>query len=96
MHIISKRPLRDFWQRWPDAQTPLEAWHQVLTHARPANFAELKALLNSVDMAFGFTIFDIDGNKYRLIADVVYRSQTTFVKHVLTHKEYDKWTASQR
>lgn len=53
--------------------------------------AALKALFGSADWVEGYVVFDIGGNKYRLVCDVVFRSQTVFIKHVFTHAEYDKW-----
>ena len=64
----------------------------ILGKASPKDFAELKAIFRSADLAYGYVVFDIRGNKYRLITDVVFRSQTVFIKHVFTHEEYDKWT----
>lgn len=91
MHIIAKRKLREFWARHPEAERPLIQWHTVLEKSTPRNFAELKALLGSIDWVAGYVIFDIGGNKYRLVTDVVFHSQTVFIKHIMTHAEYDQW-----
>jgi mRNA interferase HigB len=91
MHIISKRSLRDFWAIHPESATALLRWHTTLEHAEPTDFSGLKAVFNTVDWVDGYVIFDVGGNKYRIVADVVFRSQTVFVKHVFTHKEYDSW-----
>ncbi|MDR2837566.1 MAG: type II toxin-antitoxin system HigB family toxin [Azonexus sp.] len=91
MHIISKRTLRDFWTIHPAAAGPLLYWHTVLQHALAANFAELKTVFNTVDWVGGYVVFDVGGNNYRVITDVVFRTQTVFIKHVFTHKEYNAW-----
>ena len=91
MHVIAKRALREFWTRHPEAEGPLTQWHAVLTKSAPGNFAQLKAIFGSVDRVAGYVIFDIGGNKYRLVADVVFRSQMVFIKRVMTHAEYDRW-----
>jgi mRNA interferase HigB len=86
--------LREFWMRHPDARTPLIAWHKTLLQSKAGNFAELKLQFGSADRVEGFVVFDIGGNKYRLIADIAFNSQMAFIKHVLTHTEYDKWKPS--
>ncbi|MDR2875492.1 MAG: type II toxin-antitoxin system HigB family toxin [Methylobacillus sp.] len=91
MHIISKRTLRAFWTRHPASASPLLHWHTVMQHAQATSFAELKTLFNSVDWVGGYVVFDVGGNNYRVITDVVFRTQTVFIKHVFTHKEYDAW-----
>jgi len=91
MHIISKKTLREFWRVHPQAELPLALWHTVLQHCHARSFAELKTTFGSVDWVDGFVVFDIGGNKYRLIADVVFGVQQVYVKHVFTHKEYEKW-----
>lgn len=91
MHIISKRCLREFWAVHPGAATTLLRWHTTLAHARATDLSALKAIFNTVDRVNGYIIFNVGGNKYRVIADVVFRTQTVFIKHVFTHKEYDSW-----
>ena len=91
MHIISKRSLRDFWTIHPEAASALLHWHNVLAHAQATDFASLKAVFNTADWVSGYVVFDVGGNKYRIVADIVFRTQTVYVKHVFTHKEYDSW-----
>jgi len=91
MHIISKKILREFWWRHPQAQSPLVLWHTTLQHCDAQSFAELKMTFGTIDWVGGFVVFDIGGNKYRLIADVVFSAQLVFVKQVYTHKEYEQW-----
>lgn len=91
MHIISKRSLREFWLIHPGSANSLLHWHTTLEHAQAADFSALKAVFNAVDWVDGYVVFDVGGNKYYIIADVVFRSQTVFIKYVFTHKEYDSW-----
>jgi mRNA interferase HigB len=93
MHIISKKKLRDFWEKFPKAKSPLEAWYQIAKHAEWEQFADLRKTLNTVDLVGRFVVFDIGGNKYRLIAAIHFNRGKLFVRHVLTHAEYDegKW-----
>jgi len=93
MHVISMKPLRDFMTKYVDAATPLKTWWKLAKHGRFQNFAELKQTFGSVDIVSvkkcDFYVFDIGGNKYRLIATIHFNTQRLFVRHVLTHKEYD-------
>ena len=93
MHVISKKKLRDFWEQHPRAKSPLEAWYQVARHAEWETFADVRESFNTADRVGRFTVFDIGGNKYRLIAAIHFNRGKLFVRHVLTHKEYDegKW-----
>jgi len=60
-------------------------------HANAGDFSALKRVFNSVDWVKGYIVFDVGGNKYRVVTDVVFRSQTVFIKHVFTHGEYNLW-----
>jgi len=93
MHVISKKKLREFWEDHPKAKTPLVAWFQIAKHAEWQTFAEVRQTFNTTDQVGRFTVFDIAGNKYRLIAVIHFNRQKLYVRHVLTHGEYDqgKW-----
>jgi mRNA interferase HigB len=91
VHIISKQSLRAFWNVHPEAASALLHWHNVLAHAEAADFAMLKAIFNTADWVNGYVVFNVGGNKYRVIVKIVFRTQTAYIKHVLTHKEYDSW-----
>lgn len=95
MHIISKKKLREFWERFPRARAPLEAWYQIAKKAEWENFTDVRAAFNTADRVGKFVVFDIGGNKYRLIAAVHFNRGKLFVRHVLTHADYDlgKWKA---
>jgi mRNA interferase HigB len=72
----------------------LDAWYRTAKSARWKSLAEVRQTYSSADgVPVGdkvFTVFNIGGNSFRLIAGINYESQTIFVKHVLTHAEYDK------
>jgi mRNA interferase HigB len=98
MRIVSKRRLREFWQRHGDARRPLEAWFKVAAKADWADFPEVRATFGSasaVPLDCGITaiVFNVGGNKYRLITRIEYRFHVVYVKMVLTHREYgaNKW-----
>lgn len=91
MQIIAKRTLRLFWARHPRAETPLRVWHAQVAAARWAAPAEVKAAFGgSVDfVGDNRAIFDIGGNKYRLVVHVAYRYGRVLIKFIGTHAEYD-------
>jgi mRNA interferase HigB len=93
MRVISRKKLREFWELYLKARTPLDAWYQVAKRAKWENFAEVRQTFNSADVVGRFVVFNIGGNKYRLIAVIHYNRGKVFIRHVLTHTEYDegKW-----
>ena len=62
-----------------------------MEHASPRSFAELKKRSNSVDRVGNFFVFDVGGNKYRVIAAIHFDRQMLYARHVFTHTEYDRW-----
>lgn len=90
MKLISNKALRDFSALHPDAETPLQNFRHLLEKGRFTGFAELKASFGSVDKVGDRFVFNIGGNKYRLIAAIAFAPQLLWVKAVLTHAEYDK------
>jgi mRNA interferase HigB len=93
MNVISYKRIREFLSDFRDAESGLMAWYKTARKAKWQNLAELKAVYPSADLVGRYVVFNISGNKYRLIARIVYRSQTLFVVAVMTHEEYDlgKW-----
>jgi mRNA interferase HigB len=89
MNVISYRRIREFSSAHRDAENPLRAWYTTARRANWQNFAELKRVYPSADLVGRYTVFDIKGNNYRLIARIVCRSQTLFVVAILTHEQYD-------
>lgn len=93
MRIISKKKLREFWTEHPRAKAALETWYQIARHAEWESFADVRQTFAAADQYERFTIFDVGGNKYRLIAVIHFNRGVLYVRHVLTHAEYDedKW-----
>ena len=91
MRVISNKALADFSAIYPPAEEQLQAWHKIAESRAFANFAEIKATFNAVDKVDIYYVFDIGGNKYCIIAAIHFDQQKLFVRHVFTHKEYDKW-----
>ena len=90
MKIISNSALRAFAAEHPQADAPLKGWRRVVEKNRYANWSDLKASFNSVDRVGDLVVFDIGGNKYRLISYIRFRKQIVYIKAVLTHQVYDK------
>ena len=93
MRVIAKRTLREFHQqpKHRDARGPLEAWHAEAMKAAWRTPHDIKARIGSASIINdSLVVFDIAGNKYRLVVDIDYARQAMFVKFIGTHAEYDK------
>lgn len=91
MRVISNKTLNDFAASHPLAGEALQAWRKIIESRTYANFAEIKSTFNAVDKAGMYYVFDIGGNKYRIVSAIHFDQQKLFIRHVFTHKEYDKW-----
>lgn len=95
MRVISKARLRAFEE--PDAAGPLQAWHSHVSHKSVTwhSWADVKADFGSASSVGNCVVFNIGGNKFRLITRVLYPSQKVFILKVMTHEEYDQdaWKA---
>ena len=90
MRVIAKRTLRQFWEKHPDAQGPLKAWHAETVKARWENPQQIKEQFRSASvLKGGRVVFNIGGNKYRLILAIDYGRQACYVKFIGTHSQYD-------
>jgi len=90
VRIISRRTLREFWNIYPDSEEPLKAWFQEATHADWANPHDVKALYgNASVIGDGRIVFNIAGNKYRLIVWFNFPYRIGYIRFVGTHAEYD-------
>jgi mRNA interferase HigB len=91
MRVIAKRVLREFWERFPDSEKALKAWHAEAEDAAWQTPAEIKADYGSASFVAGNrVVFNICGNKYRLVVQVHYNTGFMFVRFIGTHAEYDK------
>jgi mRNA interferase HigB len=95
MRVISRRALVDFWTRHPSAQTPMSAWFKVVSGAAFTKFADVKQTFNSADRVGEFVVFDVGGG-YRIVTVIHFNRGRIYLRHVLTHREYDRWTSAQR
>lgn len=91
MRIITESRLTAFWKQHPDAEIPLKAWRRVVRSRQYDNPHEVKADFPAADfLGKGITVFDIGGNKYRLVVTMRYDLERVYIRHVLTHAEYDR------
>jgi mRNA interferase HigB len=93
MHIITRKRLNDFVELYPDTKTALESWYSIVKKENFENFNTLRRLFPSADTVGKLTVFNIGGNKVRLIAAIHYNRKKIYIRAILTHKEYDegKW-----
>jgi mRNA interferase HigB len=98
MHVIAKPILVDFWTTHPDAESPLSTWYHLVKAEVFADFNDLRRTFASADLVEGLTVFNIGGNKYRLIAAIHYNRHKVYIRNVLTHAEYDQggWKRPRR
>ncbi len=95
MGIISRRLLREFWEKHPDAANPLQTWFHDVEHAIWNGPADIKAVFrNASFLANNRVVFNIKGNTYRLIVIVVYQHGVVYIRFVGTHEEYDRIDAA--
>jgi len=90
MHIISKKALRLFWENYPDSREALSRWFKLIQSTQFNNFAALRNTFPSADKVGDLIVFNISGNKYRLIASVHFNRSKVYIRQVLTHDEYNK------
>jgi len=95
MRVIAKRPLVQFWGKHPQAEKPLRSWLTICRTRNFDHFGQLKDTFRTVDKVGRFVVFDIGGNKFRLIVVVHFNRRRIYVRAVLTHEEYDRdhWKA---
>jgi mRNA interferase HigB len=94
MRIITERRIREFWAKNKLSESAFRDWVQVVRHADWQSFPDVRNSFNHVDFHNKLTIFDVGGNKFRIITKIEYPKHLVFIKFVLTHAEYDehsKW-----
>ena len=94
MRVIAKRRLMELAAQHGDCIDQVADWYRVARRSDWRNLAEVRESFRHADTVGDKTVFNIKGNKYRLISEINYRYQRLYIRHVLTHAEYDqeKWT----
>ena len=90
MHVISRKALRLFWGQHPDSRGPLARWFKIMSHTEFSSFTSLRDTFPSADKVGELIVFNIAGNKYHLIASIHFNRSKVYIRHVLTHKDYDR------
>ena len=93
MHVITRKRLNEFTKLYPDTRNALAQWYKLIKQNEFSSFVELRELFPSADQVGKSTVFNIGGNKIRLIAAIHYNRKKVYIRAVLTHAEYDqeKW-----
>ncbi len=90
MHVITKKRLDEFARDNPNCRNALETWYRIVKNNKFKSFNELKEYFPSADIVDKLTVFNIGGNKVRLIASIHFNRGKLYIRNVLTHLEYDK------
>ncbi len=90
MHVISRRKLKEAATRRGDLEGPLDAWFRIAKKAQWQNLADVRKTFSNADPVGKWTVFNIKGNQYRLITEIKYVFGRIYIRHVLTHAEYDR------
>ena len=91
MRVISRRTLREFWDLHSPAKEPLMAWFQLMQSAKYVDFNALRRTFGAADYVAPHTVFNVGGNKYRVIVVIHYNRQRAYIRAVLTHADYNRW-----
>ncbi len=93
VHVISYKAIREFKAAHPDSGQALDFWYRVAAGCEWSSFGEVRQVFGSADWVRPHVVFNIAGNKYRLIAEINFRSQTLFIRQILSHQDYveGKW-----
>lgn len=97
MRVIAKRALVRFWESGHgDAEQPLKSWHALVKSASWSHPKEIRAMVSSASFLANnrVVVFNISGNKYRLVVKVEYEFQAVYIRFIGSHAEYDKIDAS--
>jgi mRNA interferase HigB len=101
VRVISKARLKEFWDIQKRAKKPLEDWYAIVSQAAWQNLADVGRIFPSADQVTvksgrPVVVFNVGGNKYRLIAAIHYNTQTVFILDVMTHADYSAMAWKQK
>ncbi len=93
MHVITRKRLNEFAEKYPETNNALANWYRQMKRYEFASIEEIREIFPSADKVGKLTVFNIGGNKVRLIAAIHYNRKKVYIRAVLTHSEYDtgKW-----
>lgn len=90
MRVIAKRRIVEFIEKQPSSKNSLNAWYKIISKNNYNSFNELRQTFPSADIVGKLTVFNISGNKFRLISAIHYNRKMVYIRHILTHSEYNK------
>jgi len=91
MRIISRRTLREFWEKHPDSEQPLKAWFKIAKKSEWDTYHDIKAeFRNASIVGNDRVVFNIKGNDYRLVVRIIFEQRKMWIRFIGTHNEYDK------
>lgn len=90
MHVISRKRLLEAALEHGDLFAPLDVWYRIAKKAEWRSLEDVRIVHPSADGVGKYTVFNIKGNAFRLIAEINYRTGRMYIRHVLTHAEYDR------
>lgn len=90
MHVITRKRLNEFADKYPETRTALAHWYSSVKRKNFQSFAEIKAMLPTADQVGKLTVFNVGGNKVRVIAAIHYNRKRIYIRAILTHDEYDR------
>lgn len=93
MRIISEKPIKDFWEKHPESESAMKDWIKHVRDAVWDTFSDVRRTFNHAAVYHNCVVFDVGGNKFRIIAKIIYEWRIVYIRAVLTHSEYDqnKW-----
>jgi mRNA interferase HigB len=90
VHAISRTALKEAAGRYPDLESPLDTWYRTTKKARWKSLHDVRQTYPHADQVGTCTVFNIKGNQYRLVVMINYQTGRIYIRHVLTHAEYDR------
>ena len=96
MRVIAKKTLREFWKKHPDSEEQLKTWYKEASKAKWANPSDIRKEYVKASILKGSrVVFNICGNKYRIIVEINYKRQWVFIRFIGSHVDYDKIDANK-
>lgn len=95
MHVISRKRLNEFAEAYPETKSALAHWYSLIKRTNFSSLPQLKSMFPTADKVGLLTVFNVGGNKVRVITAIHYNRKRIYIRAVLTHEEYDKgrWKA---
>ena len=96
MRVLAKKVLREFWRKYNDSSEQLKTWYKEASKSSWTSPSDIKSEYSKASiLKGGRVVFNICGNKYRLIVEINYKREWVFIRFIGTHQEYDKIDAEK-